>query len=232
MVSDMKIAFISDIHANFPALEAVLENLSEKGVEKIYCAGDIVGYNAFPNKTVTRLDEEGVTAVRGNHDEAVLTDTPSNFSIPAKRAADWTRRNLSEDSTKYLEGLNYEIRRQVGGDEIYITHGSPKDNLNEYVHEEEVTDRRISKWFETDPDVIVLGHTHQQFTQYVSETLIVNPGSVGQPRDRDPRAAFAVYDTEAGEVDLCRVEYAIEEAANRTQEVLPRKLADRLYEGR
>jgi len=228
----MKIAFISDIHANFPALEAVLENLSQRGVRKIYCAGDIVGYNAFPNETVTRLDEEDVAAVRGNHDEAVLKDTPSNFNIPAKRAVDWTRRNLSEDSTKYLEGLDYEMRRQVGGNEIYITHGSPKDNLNEYVHEEEVTDRRISRWFETGPDVIVLGHTHQQFTQYVGETLVVNPGSVGQPRDRDPRAAFAVFDTETGEVDLCRVEYAIEKAANRTQEVLPRKLADRLYEGR
>lgn len=228
----MKLAFVSDIHSNLPALEAVLEALSQRGIEKIYCAGDIVGYNAFPNKTVKRLGEEDVAAVRGNHDEAVLTDTPSNFNIPAKRAVDWTRRNLSEGPMKYLEGLKYEMRREIGGAEIYITHGSPGDNLNEYVHEEEVTNRRISSWFDTGPDIIVLGHTHQQFTQYVGDTLVVNPGSVGQPRDGDPRAAFAAYDTETGDIELCRVEYAIEKTADRTQSVLPRKLADRLYEGR
>lgn len=228
----MRTALISDIHANAPALQEVLSDIDKRNVDNIFCAGDIVGYNSFPNKSIKKIDEYNVQSIRGNHDEAVLTETPSNFNISAKRAVDWTRRKLSNQSRKYLESLKYSLRFEQDGVKIYLTHGSPIDNLNQYVKKEDVSKKRLNRWFEDIPDVVILGHTHQQFTENIDDTIIVNPGSVGQPRDGDPRAAYAILDTEKFEVETHRTEYNIDEVANRTQAVLPRKLADRLYEGR
>lgn len=228
----MRVAFISDIHANAPALKEVLMTIDNKGIDQIYCAGDIVGYNAFPNRTVALMVENNVTSIRGNHDEAVLTETPSNFNIQAKRAIDWTRRKLSSQSQEYLENLGSEIRREIGGRDIYITHGSPLNNLNQYVTENEITEWRIDRWFENNPDLIVLGHTHIQFKKKINDTIVLNPGSVGQPRDSNSDAAFAIFDTTEEAVHTHRVEYDIDKTAERTKAVLPRKLADRLYEGR
>lgn len=228
----MRTALISDIHANAPALREVLSDINRRNVDNICCAGDVVGYNSFPNKTIKKINEHNVRSVRGNHDEAVLTETPSDFSISAKRAVDWTRRKLSNKSEQYLEKLKYNLRFEQDGVEIYLTHGSPIDNLNQYVHKRDVSESRLNRWFDDIPDVVILGHTHRQFTENVNDTIVVNPGSVGQPRDGDPRAAYAIIDTEKFEVNTHRIEYDIDEVANRTQAVLPRKLADRLYEGR
>lgn len=228
----MKLAFISDVHSNASALSEILRDIQDRQINTIYCAGDIVGYNASPNRTVNLFREYRIQSVRGNHDEAVLTETPNDFSIVAKRATDWTRRQINEDNRKFLRDLPPAIRTNREGVDLYITHGSPSDNLNEYVYKNEINEEKISRWFDKSPELAVLGHTHRQFVVQLENTTVLNPGSVGQPRDGNPEAAYAVFDTEENIAKLHRVKYDIDVAAERTRAVLPRKLADRLYNGR
>ncbi|MFC6766032.1 metallophosphoesterase family protein [Natrinema soli] len=228
----MKIGVISDIHANAPALRVVLDGLVESGVDQILCAGDAVGYYPFPNEVVSLLQKHDVRSIIGNHDAAVLDETPSEFSINAKRAADWTRRQLTPESKAYLKSLHLAFEETIDDREIYMVHGSPDDPLNEYIWEEEVNERALDFWFDDRPELVILGHTHRPFVKEISSTTVLNPGSVGQPRDRNPRSAFAVVDLETLAVNRYRVDYDIDAVADKTGEYLPRKLADRLYEGR
>lgn len=228
----MRIALLSDVHANLPALESVLDDLSPRSIDRIICAGDVVGYYPYPREVIRKFRTENITSVLGNHDHAVITDTPSNFSIPAKRAADWTRRQLSHSDIDYLGDLPSEIREKVDNVDIYVTHGSPTDQLNQYIFSKDVREQRISDWFEIAPDLIVLGHTHRPMEIEIEGTQVVNPGSVGQPRDGDPRSSYAIFDTVTASVEFHRVEYDIEETARETHKELPRKLADRLFEGK
>ncbi|WP_144796427.1 metallophosphoesterase family protein [Halorubrum depositum] len=227
----MRIGLVSDVHSNSPALESVFEELERLGVDRTLCAGDLLGYNAFPNKTLNQLIENNVTAIRGNHDEAIVTETPSNFNIPAKRAVDWTRRQLSDEEKQYLKDLPNKRRMSIDGKDVVVAHGSPTNPVNQYVFEEDVTPSALDHWFSSKPDIVVLGHIHRQFTKSINDVKVVNPGSVGQPRDGDSRSGFAVWNTEEGSIDLHRTEYNIDKAARRTRAVLPRELGDRLSEG-
>lgn len=228
----MQIGVISDIHSNIVALEAVLRKLEEERPEKILCAGDLVGYYPFPDETVSRVRDVEALCVLGNHDFGLITDTPREFNRMAKRALDWNRRNLSEENLVYLEELP-ETRRLIIDDlDIFIAHGSPNHPIDEYIWKEDIDEEFLNRSFETIPDVVILGHTHRPYVQIIGETVCLNPGSVGQPRDGDPRASFAVIDTESYEVEIRRVEYEIDWVADETEEYLPRQLAERLYEGR
>lgn len=228
----MKIGLISDIHANAPALRVVLDGLADKDVDRILCAGDVVGYYPFPNEVVSLLEEHDVRSIVGNHDAAVLDETPSRFSINAKRAADWTRRELTPESNEFLESLPLVFEETIDGRDIYMVHGSPEDPLNEYIWEDEVDERALDYWFEDHPDFLILGHTHRPFVKKVGSTTVLNPGSVGQPRDKNPRSAFAIVDLQLLSVNRYRVDYDIDAVADETGEILPRKLGERLYEGR
>lgn len=228
----MKIGVISDVHANAPALEAVLNRLSELEVDRVFCAGDVVGYYPFPDETISLFIDHDVQSVLGNHDAAVIGETPPNFNITAKRAIDWTRRTLSISCYEYLESLPVVIEEDINEREMFIVHGSPREKLDEYVWKENVDQGIIDFWFSSTPDFVILGHTHRPFVKSVGEAIILNPGSVGQPRDGDPKASFAVIDLKALNVDRYRVDYEIDKVARKTLEYLPRKLADRLYEGR
>jgi putative phosphoesterase len=228
----MKIGVISDIHANAPSLRTVLDELSEKEVEKILCAGDLIGYYPFPNEVISLLQDYNVLSIVGNHDAAVLDGTPPEFSINAKRAVDWTRRQLTPESQAYLESLPLTFEETIGDREIYMVHGSPEQPLNEYIWEENIDERTVDFWFDDCPELVILGHTHRPFVKKVEYTTVLNPGSVGQPRDRNPRSAFVTIDTETLSVNRYRVEYDIDTVAAETGEYLPRRLADRLYEGR
>lgn len=228
----MQIGVISDLHSNIVALDAVLRELEEEGTEQILCAGDLVGYYPFPDETVSRIRDVGAVCVLGNHDFGLITDTPHEFNRMAKRALDWNRRNLSEENLVYLEGIPETRRLTIDDLDVFIAHGSPNHPIEEYIWEEDIDDEFLGLSFETVPDVLVLGHTHRPFVKIIGETVCLNPGSVGQPRDGDPRASFAVIDTESYEVELRRVEYEIDWVAKETEEYLPRQLAERLYEGR
>jgi putative phosphoesterase len=228
----MKIGVISDIHSNSVALDAVLSQPDIQSANTIYCAGDLVGYYSRPNEVVERIREAHIPSVMGNHDKAVVESTPSSFSIYAKRAADWNRRNLSEENLEFLDSLPMRIRKFVSGRDLLVVHGSPKNPLSEYIFKEDVDELFLNFYFDVPPEVIVMGHTHQPFVETVGETLVVNPGSVGQPRDRDPRASYGIIDLDSLKCQINRVEYDISEIANDTSQELPKALSDRLYEGR
>ena len=183
------VAFISDVHSNLEALEAVLD---EVGKLKVFCAGDIVGYGASPNEVVRILRGVGATCVLGNHDRAALDGDAGEFNPRAAVAAMWTSRQLTDESREFLGSLPTHLSAQVGGKAVYMTHGSPDDPMWEYVRPSTHSDLFDYYLEKVHVDVIALGHTHLAF-QWRSESggVVFNPGSVGQPRNGDRRAAFA-----------------------------------------
>ena len=228
----MKVGVLSDIHSNAVALKSVLSRLADANVDRYICAGDVIGYYSLPNESISLLKEVDPLTVRGNHDDGVMSETPSSFNYYAKRALDWNRRQLTEESLQYLKRLPPTIRTTIGGSDILIAHGSPRNPINEYIYEEDISEEFLDYSFERRPDVVILGHTHKPYAKTIGETLVLNPGSVGQPRDRDPRASYAILDTEKQKADIRKAWYNVDEIAEDTKEHLPRKLAERLYEGK
>lgn len=220
----MQVAVISDIHSNLPALREVLKEI--EGM-KIFCCGDLVGYAAFPNEVIEVVKKKKIISILGNHDYAVITGDTSWFNPVAAAAVDWTRKEIKKENLDFLNSLP----KLYEGD-FYMVHGSPRNQLDEYVSED-YPEKELLSFFEyTSRDVMILGHTHRPFIKKLGGKLMFNPGSVGQPRDLDPRAAYAVFDAAAKKVEIKRVEYDIDEAADAIIEKgLPEFLARRLYAG-
>ena len=226
-----RLAIISDIHSNLEALQATMRELGDC---QIFCLGDIVGYGANPNEVIEVLEEARVMAVRGNHDDAVLTGDFSMFNARAAMAAKWTAQKLTAAGREYLRSLPKVIGTEFGGIKAYLTHGSPDDNLWEYVDPSThhlLFDHYLGK---LGAGVIALGHTHVPYTWPCEKGLVFNPGSVGQPRDGDPRSSHAVATIEEGRIDveINRLTYDVSAAASKIAEAgLPRSLGERLRVG-
>jgi diadenosine tetraphosphatase ApaH/serine/threonine PP2A family protein phosphatase len=242
----MRILVLSDIHANYPALDAVLQDAGT--VDETWCLGDLVGYGPDPNMVIERVRElPQLTCILGNHDVAVSGRMAFEaFNGDARRSLTWTEKVLSADGMDFLRSLPHNIK--VRGD-VTLAHGSPRDTIWEYVLNT-LSARLNFDHFVT--PLCFVGHTHIQCifqldenndrvtmgTTKVGEPFllgqrsIVNPGSVGQPRDRDPRAAYAIYDSRAKTWEARRVEYDIAEVQMHIREAgLPEKHAVRLAEG-
>ncbi|MDI6902470.1 MAG: metallophosphoesterase family protein [Methanocellales archaeon] len=220
----MKIALISDIHSNLPALKAVLDIID---VDQILCAGDIVGYYPFPNEVIELVKEHDLRSIYGNHDKAVITGDTSWFNPIAASAIEWTRDNISLEGIKFLE----ELPAQLMFEDVAIVHGSPHDP-DEYVYPT-TSPAKLEKFLDqVSKKVLVLGHTHVQWSLELGDRKIINPGAVGQPRDGNPKAAYAILDTKSKEFTMHRIGYDVEETASKTLEVgLPQHLARRLFFG-
>ena len=229
-----RVAFVSDVHSNLEALEAVLD---EVGRLRVYCAGDIVGYGASPNEVLRILRDIGATCVVGNHDVAALTGDVGDFNARAAMAAVWTSQHLSDESRAFLGSLPREVSTTIGGKSVYMTHGSPDDNMWEYVRPSTHSDLFDYYLQKVDAKVMVLGHTHLAFEwRGGGDGLVFNPGSVGQPRNGDPRASFAILsageDGSAAQVEFRQVEYDAERAAKKVLDSgLPHSLASQLLSG-
>ncbi len=241
-----RIGIVSDIHGNLPALEAVIALLLKEGVDITVSCGDLVGYGPWPGEVVSKVRDLRIVGVQGNHDAAVCGALPvDHFNAAARSAIGWIRSQLSEDEIGYLAGLPQT--RIVEGMEV--VHGSPRGPLWEYILDPWTAGESF-RLLET--DICLFGHSHIQggFTAGGSgvETIdprkgwiellpgdryLVNPGSVGQPRDGDPRAACAIIDLEKNKVFYHRVPYDISATQREIIRVgLPRELADRLSMGR
>lgn len=224
----MRWGLISDVHANAPALEAVLEDLAQHGVERVLCAGDVVGYYPFPNETIDLMIDNRIMSIRGNHDRSVLRADTSTMTFFAGDAAIWTARHLNERSKRYLESLPECTTVRTDRQAMSVYHASPRDPL-EYVYEDKAMESLLSM---TKCSMLVLGHTHIPFVKRFSSGLIINPGSVGQPRDGDPRASYSIVDSTERTVGNHRVSYDIETVARKIEESgLPRWLHERLKAG-
>ena len=225
------IAVISDVHANLEALDAVMAEA--KGLE-VYCLGDFVDYGANPNEVIALLRQAGAKAIRGNHDEAALTGDRSMFNPKSEIASLWTGKNLTGDSVDYLRSLPLELRPPLEGGGAYFVHASPDDRLWEYVDPRTHSDLFGYYLEKTKVPLIGLGHTHVPYVWRDDAGVVFNPGSVGQPRDGDWRASFALLSFEGSEavVEIRRVEYDVEKAASRIKAAgLPESHAERLFTG-
>lgn len=219
-----RLGIISDIHGNWEALEAVLNALDREGVDQIVCCGDVVGYGASPNECVTALMERDIPTVLGNHDAAVLSDDEvAFFNEMAREAVLWTREILGPEQSEWLAERPMTLRT----DKVLFVHASPKEPRNWnyvvfYGDAREAFDNFTER-------LCFIGHSHQPFfisldgeevkhhqtgeiTVKSGQRYLVNVGSVGQPRDRDPRAAFVIADFDEKTIRLHRAEYDIEAA--------------------
>ncbi len=216
-------ALISDVHSNFVALDRVLDQIDGEGVDVTICAGDLVGYNSQPNKVVDELRRRGIVCIMGNHDEAVVSpDSAGMMNSLAAEAIRWTRAELTDENTRFIASL----KQSAVVDEIAVYHGSPQDPY-EYIYEDMVDERFASS---SGRRFTLLGHTHVPFVRRVSGFTVVNPGAVGQPRDGDARASFAILERDA--VEIRRVPYDIESIVElNTRAGLPSALSERLRWG-
>jgi len=222
----MKVGLFSDVHANLPALEAVLDDMPP--VDDCHCAGDVVGYNPWPSECLELVREECSLVVQGNHDRTV--ETPERYSANemAMAGLEHARAELDDDQLAYLADRPKRTEFCDGAYRLVHSHPDP-EQLGRYVRPSDFT--RMRSYLD-DYDGLVLGHTHVQHAVVVDERLVVNPGSVVQPRDGNSDAAYAVLDTETNAVDLRRVSYDIERVVDAVEEAgLPTRTGSRLLDG-
>jgi diadenosine tetraphosphatase ApaH/serine/threonine PP2A family protein phosphatase len=244
----MRYAILADIHANLEAFTAVLDDIGEKGdIEEIWCLGDVVGYGPDPHRCIEILGQCKHICIAGNHDMAAIGKVDTSYFNPlAVAAINWTAEQLTEDDVKYLEELPQT--KQQG--DFTLVHGSPMEPLWEYIISAGIALRNFTY---IDTTYCLVGHSHVPMAfmkdkdtgcKPVALTpgiglalgknkMIINPGAVGQPRDGDPRASYAIYDSERRMVHLYRVDYNIEATQKKIMERgLPVILASRLEQGR
>ena len=243
----MRTAVISDIHSNLAALEAVLADIDQRGVQRIICLGDLIGYGPDPVACADLVAERCEWSLMGNHDFGVLYE-PTNFNAAAEQAAYWTRRQFEraslEDPTSGQRRWNFlgHLRVRVAENGYLSVHGTPRRPINEYLFPDDAINnpQKLASIFERIEHVCMVGHTHVPgvFTVEPGQKAIVNPGSVGQPRDGDPRASYAILDTgDAGakhRFEFFRIPYEVELTIDKIHAIpeLHDWLGDRLREGR
>jgi diadenosine tetraphosphatase ApaH/serine/threonine PP2A family protein phosphatase len=246
----MRVAILTDIHSNLPALEAVLEEIDDAGLEKRWCLGDVVGYGAQPDECARVVSERCELSLVGNHDLAVTGEIHTDvFSASAAAAVQWTRDHSKKETIDFLKSLKPENAEH----EVGLYHASPRDPVWEYVL---AVDQARECMEEQSARVSFIGHSHVALwfsdgpgpgptgdagggqaeggleLDVSEKRWLLNPGSVGQPRDGDPRAAWLELDTDTWKVVYNRVSYDIDRAADAIREAgLPEHLADRLYVG-
>lgn len=217
----MKIAVFSDIHGNLSALESVWADLESQQPDAVYCLGDLVGYGAHPNQVVEFIRRREIPTLMGNYDEGVgfdLHDCGCVYKDPdLKRLGDvslaWTQAHTTPDNKLYLQSLPLQIRLEDRRPHLLLVHGSPR-RMNEYLYADRplATFERIAKL--AGCDMLLFGHTHLPYEKRVAGTTFANVGSVGRPKDGDPRACYALVDLDRRpKVELRRVEYDVEAEA-------------------
>ena len=240
----MRYAILADIHSNLAAFKAVLQDIDGRGgADELWCLGDIVGYGPDPSECIALLRQYNHLCVAGNHDWAAIGKVDiSDFNPDAAEACRWTARKLSPEDVRYLENLPLTLSR----DDFTIAHGSPREPIWEYVLSTQSA-RANFQFFET--RFCLIGHSHVPLVfesvgghcvlmeldaelRLGENRLIINPGGVGQPRDGDPRAAYAIYDQGAATIYHYRIPYDIEATQERmVKHGLPIFLAARLSYG-
>ena len=241
----MRVGVISDIHGNAAALETVLDALEDDQLEAVWCLGDMVGYGPEPNRCCELIAHRADVCLVGNHDLGVIGSIPlDEFSPDAAAAARWTETELTDYSRAYLESLKPQAT--VEGAELY--HASPRDPVWDYVLSEPVARESLEI---TKAPLVMVGHSHVPLAMVLENgrangglapgghevdlargRWLLNPGSVGQPRDNDPRAAYVILDFEASTASFRRLTYPVERTQAEIRERgLPETLAQRLALG-
>lgn len=256
----MKIALFSDIHANLPALEACLKDIEERKPDAIYCLGDLVGYNIWPNEVINEIRRRGIPTIAGNYDQGIgltsddcgcayRTDTEKNMG---KISISFTNSIVKPDERTYLRTLPAHIRLefQLNNDKLnlLLVHGSPR-KINEYLFEDRDEKSMVRIMETADADIMCFGHTHKPYHRIFSTATsegqgfrhAINTGSVGKPKDNDPRGCYVmlkinessrINNKDSIEVEFVRFEYDVEKAAKAVEDSpLPNEYAEMLRNG-
>jgi putative phosphoesterase len=218
-----QVTIFGDIHGNLPALEAVLANMEARGLSSFYCLGDLVGYGTFPNEVIATIRERNIPTLMGNYDQGVGNSsddcgcayTSKEAEALGKRSIAWTNQNTAADNKLYLRQLTDQIPLQLDGLRVRLVHGSPR-KINEYLYEDrpDATMERLLDLAEA--DVLVCGHTHIPYHRILpSGRHVVNAGSVGKPKDGNPKACYITLEATDNNLKVIfrRVPYNIERAA-------------------
>lgn len=232
------VAIITDIHGNLPALQAVLSRIEELGVERVFCGGDLVGYGPHPNEVCALIAERDIPTIYGNYDYAVARDeedcgcayvTQHDRDLGRLSVA-WTLANTGRQAKDFMRGLPFDLRFPVGTADVHLVHGSPR-KVNEYLFEDKPARLYERLAAAESGRVLVFGHTHKPWVHAYGGVLFVNCGSVGKPKDGDPRAAFALLaeEGEGIEARIVRVDYDAQTVAGEVRDAgLPGEYADKL----
>lgn len=236
----MKIAVLSDIHANIHALEAVWDDLKNESPDGVFCLGDLVGYGAFPNEVISFIRDHEIPTVIGNYDEGVgfdLADCGCIYRDPflsrlGEQSLKWSREAVYSEHKHYLQSLPIQIRNEDHRHRLLFVHGSPR-KVNEYLYEDrpQATFERIAKL--AGCDLLLFGHTHLPYERKVAGTWFINAGSVGKPKDGDPRAGYILLSLKRRpKVEFRRVMYDVKAASRSIRQAgLPEYFADVLETG-
>ena len=237
--SSLTAAVITDIHGNLPALQAALERIDELGISRVFCGGDLVGYGPRPNEVCALIAERQIPTIYGNYDYAIARDledcgcayVDQHDRELGQQSVAWTLEHTDQAAKDFMRELPFDLRFELGGRRIHLVHGSPR-KVNEYLFEDKPARLYERLAGAEHADVLVFGHTHKPWIREFAGVLFVNCGSVGKPKDGDPRGAFAVLDLDdAGQVHarIERVAYDVEPVAREVVAAgLPAEYADKL----
>jgi putative phosphoesterase len=229
-----RVAVITDIHANLPALEAALARIEELGIERVYCGGDLVGYGPHPNEVCALIEERAIPTIYGNYDYAIARDlddcgcayiTTHDREI-GQLSVEWTLVNTGQAAKDFMRELPFDLRFEVDGTSVHLVHGSPR-KVNEYLFEDKPASLYERLAAAEDADMLVFGHTHKPWVRDFGGVRFVNCGSVGKPKDGDPRGAFAVISGNEAVVERAAYDAAAV-AAEVKDAGLPAEFADKL----
>lgn len=227
-----RVTIISDIHGNLPAFKKFLE---KNNSDVLINAGDVVGYNPFPDECISLLKETRAINLLGDHEWCLLNKNFSMMNPYAKKVLEWCSEEISIENLNFIKNFNFLEKTDIENVKVAVCHGSPKDPLWEYVYPGTPANNLNELLANLGVNILILGHTHIPFVRKVKQGLIINPGSIGQPRDGNPSPSFITLEIEGNEVKnikLNRFSYDITTVINKIiDENLPKFLAERLYMG-
>lgn len=236
----MKIAVISDVHANILGLEAALEDIQKQGISRVYCAGDLVGYAPFPNEVIELIRKHQILTVMGNYDDAVgnmrlicgCDYKNEQEQALGEKSIRWTKEHTTEQNLEFLRALPTEIRLESGDQKVLIVHGSPR-MLTEYLTESTADEYLLELVEEAKTDVLVCGHTHIPLHKVIQGKHVINAGSVGKPKHGIPEATYVIISFgDEVKVEVRKISYDYETVAKAIEESeLPNEFAEKIRRG-
>ncbi len=238
-----QITIFGDIHGNMPALTAVFADIESRNLTNLYCLGDLVGYGTSPNEVIAAIRERGIPAIMGNYDLGVGQDsddcgcayTDPTAEALGKRSIAWTNAHTTAENKAFLRTLVDKIPLQLGDLRVVLVHGSPR-KVNEYLFEDRPESSLVRLLDMVEADVLVCGHTHLPYHRVLGDGRhVINAGSVGKPKDGDPRACYLVLGVDDRElqVEFIRVPYDVEAAASAIEASdMPHEYAEMLRVGK
>ena len=217
----MRLAIISDIHGNLPALKAVLNDINSRAIDQIVCLGDLVDFAPWPNEVIKLIRKSKIMTIMGNHDERIAFDLPivplskhsKKETIAREQAINHSKKTVTEENKAYLASLQKSIIIEYQNLILHFTHASP-ESIDEYLYEddESLEERLLS----VNTDVLLIGHTHLSYIRNFGNKKVVNPGSVGRSKEPDRKAAYSIVEVTPNSVtaEIVKVDYPIFETAS------------------